>query len=112
MNARKITGDVFDAFLVLSILVLFYFHWFSVDKHTVGSARFFMFLRLLLAVAAMVILPFRVTRHPTIGNFIMRDRKGNARRVFIVPALCVVAFVFVSVSAARILVLMATYTAN
>lgn len=112
MNTRKIIGDVLDAFLLLAILVFFYFHWFSVDHHTVGAARLFLLLCLLLAVTAIVILPFRAKRHPTISNFITRDGNGNVRRVFLVPAFCLAAFVVVSVSAARILVLVVTNTAN
>ena len=112
MNARNIFDDVLDGFLLLAILVCFYCLWFSVDRHTVGTARLFMCLRLLLAVAAIVILPFRTKRYPAISNFIMRDGNGNVRRVFLVPALCLAAFVFVSVSAARILVLVVTNTAN
>ena len=38
--------------------------------------------------------------------------KGDVRRVSIVPALCAVAFVVVSVLAVRIVVLMVTHTAN
>jgi hypothetical protein len=112
MNARKIAGDLLDAFLVLAILVFFYFHWFSVDQHAVGTARIFRLSRLLFAVAAIVILPFRVRRHPVISNFVMHDRKGNVRRVFLLPAICLAAFVVVSVSATRILVLVVTNAVN
>jgi hypothetical protein len=112
VHTRKVFGDVLDGFLLLATLVFFYFLWFSVDRHTVGTARLFMYLRLFLAVAAIVILPFRAKRHPAISNFIMRDGNGNVRRVFLVPAFCLAAFVVVSVSVARILVLVVSNTAN
>jgi hypothetical protein len=102
-------GSLLDLALVACVLVYFYFRWFPVDRHPVGVVRGLSYLSLLLTIVAMIVLPFRIKRYPTLAKFATQDFAGRGRKSVVIPALCVFLFVFLTVSAARLLVLLATH---
>jgi hypothetical protein len=103
MVMRKIVGDAIDFGLICILLVYYYFDAF--EKAPAWSQATTDHLRLILAVIAIFVLPFRLRRHKKLHHFFAYNRDGRPRRVYIVPAVTVAGVFIATLYCIRVIVL-------
>jgi hypothetical protein len=101
---KRIAGYGLDAFLIVCLLVFFYFHAFGNSRNIPPWSSVWGNIRLLLAILAMLTLPFRVKRYPNVSHFIMFDGAGGRRKTIIFPLLWMLVIIFGSLVILRTLV--------
>jgi len=94
---RKI-GHVVDFIFLLSLLMFFYFHAFN--KEQAGTN--WRIADFVLALLAIIVLPFRVKAHPRLSNYVLYDGKGERRKTLIIPLASMLLVLFGFIVAARI----------
>lgn len=103
---KRIAGYGLDAFLILCLLMFFYFHAFSNSRNIPPWSSGWGNIRLLLAILAMVTIPFRVKRYPNVSHFIVFDSAGSRRKTIIAPLFWMLVIIFGSLIILRTLVKM------
>ncbi|CAE6803963.1 hypothetical protein LMG22931_05544 [Paraburkholderia nemoris] len=101
---KRITGYGLDAFLILCLLVFFYFHAFEKSQNIPPWSSGWGNIRLLLAILAMVTLPFRLKRYLYVSNLVVFGSAGSRRKTIIVPLLWMLVVIFGSLIILRTLV--------
>ncbi|MFM0158746.1 hypothetical protein [Paraburkholderia sediminicola] len=102
---KKTIDNAIDIALALVVLVFLYFHGFVDDKHATGIAARYVCIRLIFALIALCILPFRAKRYPRVVNFILFDGEGNRRTTIIFPGVCFVMLVLALLFTADLFIL-------
>ncbi|WP_152036705.1 hypothetical protein [Burkholderia pyrrocinia] len=110
MNKKKFIGDLIDLALIAVILIFFYYRAF-VDGHHVGrDGAGTMWLRFIAAMASIIVLIFRIHRHPKLARFATHNNSGEMRVFFLWPAACVAAIFAGARIVIRVLVILTENT--
>ncbi|WP_143136606.1 hypothetical protein [Burkholderia ubonensis] len=91
---RKVFLSAADAIMVVSIIGYFYFRAFERSspalQHHADLKNIFFWLTL----AGMVMLPFRIQRHPSLMRFILFNGSGEKIKTIYTPLACLIFLIF------------------